>query len=129
MRVLVLLVLLSLGRSSPHEPRPVLDLIRDYETLMADQGDELDTEETGEDMISDADEDDDEDDDDEDDNDDDEEDCPSGCRCSPGVVQCSDKGLISVPEKIPRDTVMLDLQNNDITKVQENDFKGLTALW
>uniref|UniRef100_A0A3B4AXP2 LRRNT domain-containing protein n=1 Tax=Periophthalmus magnuspinnatus TaxID=409849 RepID=A0A3B4AXP2_9GOBI len=118
MRVLVLLLLLTLGRSSPHDPRRILNLIRDYETLMKGEGGRGD-------MMADDDDDDDYDDDD----DDDDEDCPSGCRCSPGVVQCSDKGLISVPEKIPPDTVMLDLQNNDITQIKEDDFKGLTGLY
>lgn len=37
-------------------------------------------------------------------------------------------GQISVPEKIPEDTVLLDLQNNDITEIKENDFKGLHKL-
>lgn len=39
------------------------------------------------------------------------------------------KGLISVPEKIPEDTVMIDLQNNDITEIKEDDFKGLHKLY
>lgn len=38
-------------------------------------------------------------------------------------------GLISVPEKIPEDTVMIDLQNNDITEIKEGDFKGLNKLY
>lgn len=38
-------------------------------------------------------------------------------------------GLISIPEKIPEDTVMIDLQNNDITDINENDFKGLNKLY
>lgn len=37
-------------------------------------------------------------------------------------------GQISVPEKIPEDTVILDLQNNDITEIKEDDFKGLHRL-
>lgn len=37
-------------------------------------------------------------------------------------------GLISVPEKIPEDTVIIDLQNNDITEIKEDDFKGLHKL-
>lgn len=37
-------------------------------------------------------------------------------------------GLISVPEKIPEDTVIMDLQNNDITEIKEDDFKGLHKL-
>lgn len=38
-------------------------------------------------------------------------------------------GLISVPEKIPEEIVLLDLQNNDITEINENDFKGLSKLY
>lgn len=38
-------------------------------------------------------------------------------------------GLISVPDKIPEDTVMVDLQNNDITEIKEDDFKGLHKLY
>lgn len=45
-------------------------------------------------MADSGDEDDDNDDDDNGDDDDydDDENCPSGCRCSPRVVQCSDMG-------------------------------------
>ncbi|KAF3856721.1 hypothetical protein F7725_017444 [Dissostichus mawsoni] len=38
------------------------------------------------------------------------------------------RGHISIPEKIPEDTVILDLQNNYITEIKENDFKGLKKL-
>ena len=38
-------------------------------------------------------------------------------------------GLISIPGKIPEDTVMIDLQNNDITDVGEDAFKGLNKLY
>lgn len=38
-------------------------------------------------------------------------------------------GQISVPEKIPEDTLLLDLQNNDITEIKEDDFKGLNRLY
>lgn len=38
-------------------------------------------------------------------------------------------GLISIPGKIPEDTVMIDLQNNDITEIKEDDFKGLHKLY
>ncbi|XP_035761502.1 biglycan b [Neolamprologus brichardi] len=34
-----------------------------------------------------------------------------------------------VPTNIPRDTKFLDLQNNRITEIKENDFKGLTNLY
>ncbi|TSM04857.1 Biglycan [Bagarius yarrelli] len=55
--------------------------------------------------------------------------CPFGCQCHLNVVQCSDLGLISVPQNIPADTKLLDLQNNRITELKENDFKGLTNLY
>lgn len=38
-------------------------------------------------------------------------------------------GQIAVPEKIPEDIVILDLQNNDITEIKEDDFKGLNKLY
>lgn len=38
-------------------------------------------------------------------------------------------GLTEVPKNIPQDTKFLDLQNNRITELKENDFKGLTNLY
>ena len=38
-------------------------------------------------------------------------------------------GLISVPDKIPVNTLMIDLQNNDITEIKEDDFKGMDKLY
>ncbi|TRY90642.1 hypothetical protein DNTS_003703 [Danionella cerebrum] len=55
--------------------------------------------------------------------------CPFACHCQLTVVQCSDLTLISVPNNIPRGTKLLDLQNNRITELKENDFKGLTNLY
>nr|XP_004558932.1 biglycan [Maylandia zebra] len=55
--------------------------------------------------------------------------CPFGCQCHLRVVQCSDLGFTEVPTNIPRDTKFLDLQNNRITEIKENDFKGLTNLY
>ncbi|XP_060792917.1 biglycan b [Neoarius graeffei] len=55
--------------------------------------------------------------------------CPFGCQCHLKVVQCSDLGLTSVPQNIPLDTKLLDLQNNRITELKENDFKGLRDLY
>ncbi|KAF6719708.1 Biglycan [Oryzias melastigma] len=55
--------------------------------------------------------------------------CPFGCHCQRKVVQCSDLGLTEVPRNIPPDTKFLDLQNNHITELRENDFKGLTDLY
>lgn len=54
--------------------------------------------------------------------------CPFGCQCHLRVVQCSDLGLTNVPENIPKDTTLLDLQNNKITELKENDFKNLKNL-
>lgn len=38
-------------------------------------------------------------------------------------------GLVSVPRDIPADTLMIDLQNNDITEIKEDDFKKLNNLY
>ncbi|XP_030626062.1 decorin [Chanos chanos] len=54
--------------------------------------------------------------------------CPFKCQCHLRVVQCSDLGLKSVPDNIPADSSLLDLQNNKITEIRENDFKGLKQL-
>ncbi|MBN3296810.1 decorin [Amia ocellicauda] len=54
--------------------------------------------------------------------------CPFKCQCHLRVVQCSDLGLKDVPDKIPSDTSLLDLQNNKITEIKENDFKSLRIL-
>ncbi|CAM4565303.1 unnamed protein product [Leuciscus chuanchicus] len=54
--------------------------------------------------------------------------CPFRCQCHLRVAQCSDLGLKNVPEKIPLDTTLLDLQNNKISEIRENDFKGLKSL-
>ncbi|XP_073324944.1 asporin [Pagrus major] len=115
MRVFLLLCLLALGNAKPYQPINVMDFMKNFDIMMADAGDD--------------DDDDDDDDKDDDDDDYDDENCPAGCRCSPGVVQCSDQGQISVPEKIPEDTLLLDLQNNDITEIKEDDFKGLNRLY
>ncbi|XP_006631163.1 asporin [Lepisosteus oculatus] len=55
--------------------------------------------------------------------------CPFGCQCTLRVVQCSDLGLKSVPNDISTDTLMIDLQNNKITEIKENDFKGMNKLY
>lgn len=54
--------------------------------------------------------------------------CPFRCQCHLRVVQCSDLGLKNVPEKIPADTTLLDLQNNKISEIREDDFKALKGL-
>ncbi|XP_030662678.1 biglycan [Nomascus leucogenys] len=55
--------------------------------------------------------------------------CPFGCHCHLRVVQCSDLGLKSVPKEISPDTTLLDLQNNDISELRKDDFKGLQHLY
>uniref|UniRef100_A0A8C5W5Y3 Biglycan n=1 Tax=Leptobrachium leishanense TaxID=445787 RepID=A0A8C5W5Y3_9ANUR len=55
--------------------------------------------------------------------------CPFGCHCHLRVVQCSDLGLTSIPKDIPKDTSLLDLQNNKITEIKKDDLKGLTKLY
>ncbi|KAM9525022.1 asporin [Salvelinus alpinus] len=106
MRGFLLLCLLALGHAKPYQPINVLDFMRDHEIMMQDA-----------------------DDDDDDDDDNSLTDCPFGCQCSLRVVQCSDLGLLSVPENIPADTLMIDLQNNDITEVKEDDFKGINKIY
>ncbi|XP_034020702.1 asporin isoform X2 [Thalassophryne amazonica] len=110
MKVLLLLCLLTLGNTKPYQSFKVSDLLDMYDIMMADS---------------------DEDDDDDDDEEFEEGDgnCPPGCHCSPRVMQCSDQGLISVPEKISEDTLLLDFQNNDITEIKENDFKNQHRLY
>ncbi|KAL6459605.1 hypothetical protein MHYP_G00313640 [Metynnis hypsauchen] len=54
--------------------------------------------------------------------------CPFRCQCHLRVVQCSDLGMKNVPEDIAADTTLLDLQNNKISEIRENDFKGLKGL-
>lgn len=34
-----------------------------------------------------------------------------------------------MPRDIPEDTLMIDLQNNDITEIKEGDFKKLSNLY
>ncbi|XP_069006425.1 asporin [Embiotoca jacksoni] len=109
MRFFLLLCLLALGNAKPYEPINVMDYMKNYDIMMADSDDN--------------------DDDADDYDDDDDDDCPANCRCTPRVLQCSDQGLISIPEKIPEDSVMIDLQNNDITEIKEDDFKGLSKLY
>uniref|UniRef100_A0A481D0A9 Biglycan n=1 Tax=Sus scrofa TaxID=9823 RepID=A0A481D0A9_PIG len=55
--------------------------------------------------------------------------CPFGCHCHLRVVQCSDLGLKAVPKEISPDTTLLDLQNNDISELRKDDFKGLQHLY
>eukprot|EP00062_Callorhinchus_milii_P024913 gi/632985324/ref/XP_007909617.1/ PREDICTED: leucine-rich repeat transmembrane protein FLRT1 [Callorhinchus milii] len=43
--------------------------------------------------------------------------CPSMCRCDNGFVYCNDRGLMSIPPKIPEDSTTLFLQNNRINNI------------
>lgn len=114
MKIFLLLTLLTLCHAKPYKPVNVMDFM------------------TNDIMQQDADDDDDDDDDDYKDYDDDDNfvsDCPEWCRCSKKVLQCSDQGLTKVPKNIPANTVLIDLQNNDITEIKEDDFKGLDHLY
>ncbi|XP_051551401.1 asporin-like [Myxocyprinus asiaticus] len=116
MKALLLLTLLTLCHTKPYKPINVMDFMKNNEIMQQDLGD----------------------DDDDDDGDDDDyaeyddnfvSDCPEWCRCSKRVLQCSDQGLTKVPKDIPANTVLIDLQNNDITEIKEDDFKGLVNLY
>ncbi|KAI7790800.1 asporin [Triplophysa rosa] len=113
MKVFLLLALLTLCHAKPYTPINVMDFMSDD--------------------IMQQDTDDDDDDDDYNDYDDDDDnfvpDCPDWCRCSKRVLQCSDQGLTKVPKDVPANTQLIDLQNNDITEIKEDDFKGLDHLY
>uniref|UniRef100_A0A8C1M304 Asporin (LRR class 1) n=1 Tax=Cyprinus carpio TaxID=7962 RepID=A0A8C1M304_CYPCA len=116
MKLLLLLTLLTLCHAKPYTPINVMDFIKDHDIMQQDAGD--------------FDDDDDDDGDDYDNYDDNFiSDCPEGCRCSKKVLQCSDQGLTKVPKNIPANTLLVDLQNNDITEIKEDDFKGLDNLY
>eukprot|EP00066_Takifugu_rubripes_P007463 XP_003973043.1 PREDICTED: asporin [Takifugu rubripes] len=125
MKVFLLLCLLTMGNAKPYQPFNVASFLKSNEIMMADSEDDDDDDDDDDDN----DDDDNDDDDEDDDNYDEDENCPSGCHCSPKVLQCSDQGQISVPEKIAEDTMIIDLQNNDITEIKENDFIGLHKLY
>ncbi|CAL8336077.1 unnamed protein product [Lota lota] len=122
MKLFLLLCLLALGNAKPYQPINVKEFLRNYDMMMADAGDDDDDDNN-------IDDDDDDEESEEEKEEEEVENCPAGCQCWPRVVQCSDQGLISIPGKIPEDTVMIDLQNNDITDINENDFKGLNKLY
>ncbi|TRZ01622.1 hypothetical protein DNTS_022974 [Danionella cerebrum] len=120
MKVLYLLALVTLCHTKPYKPINVMEFIEHNEIMQQDVGG--------------FDDDDDDYDDDDGNNYDDYEDnfvsdCPEGCRCSKKVLQCSDQGLMKVPKNIPANTLLVDLQNNDITEIKEDDFKGLDNLY
>ncbi|KAG5835857.1 asporin [Anguilla anguilla] len=115
MREIVLLCLLALCQAKPYEPINIMNFLRHHDIMQQDAGD---------------------------DDDDDsnllfpskgspppEPECPFGCQCFLRVIQCSDLGLKAVPKNIPKDALMIDLQNNKITEIKENDFKGIKNLY
>merc|ERR550539_962875 len=57
-------------------------------------------------------------------------DCPAECSCSSSgvVVDCSNRGLTKIPSPLPKDTVTLNLSNNNITAVQALDLSALRDL-
>ena len=59
--------------------------------------------------------------------------CPSVCNCtsnSNGVdVDCSGRGLHSIPNKLHSNTYILELQNNAISVIKDNTFNNLSSLY
>ncbi|KAG7478125.1 hypothetical protein MATL_G00077130 [Megalops atlanticus] len=118
MRGIILLSLLALCQAGPYKPINVLDIMRRHDIMQQDAAD-----------------------DDDDDNnflfpswasppsDAPDPDCPFACQCSLRVVQCSDLDLKAVPKNIPKDALMIDLQNNMIKEIKENDFKGINSIY
>ncbi|XP_039229234.1 protein slit isoform X3 [Drosophila yakuba] len=54
--------------------------------------------------------------------------CPRVCSCTGLNVDCSHRGLTSVPRKISADVERLELQGNNLTVIYETDFQRLTKL-
>jgi slit protein 2 len=56
--------------------------------------------------------------------------CPNLCACDPAEkkVDCSRRGLTSIPTGIPDSTKFLDLRANKLTKIDANSFSNLHAL-
>ncbi|KAF7634264.1 hypothetical protein Mgra_00006342, partial [Meloidogyne graminicola] len=54
--------------------------------------------------------------------------CPKNCFCAHSTVICKGIRLDNVPKNIPNDTTKLDLQGNRITKLNAEDFAGLSDL-
>uniref|UniRef100_A0A8C3P1U5 Slit homolog 1 protein n=1 Tax=Chrysemys picta bellii TaxID=8478 RepID=A0A8C3P1U5_CHRPI len=54
--------------------------------------------------------------------------CPALCTCSGTTVDCHGTGLRGVPKNIPRNTERLELNGNNITRINRNDFSGLKQL-
>ncbi|XP_015199619.1 leucine-rich repeat-containing protein 3-like [Lepisosteus oculatus] len=56
--------------------------------------------------------------------------CPEGCQCAwdSGTVHCANAGLREVPTDIPRDTVSLHLEGNQISTIPDGAFQNLPHL-
>jgi len=54
--------------------------------------------------------------------------CASSCSCLGSYVDCSNKGLINIPNDIPPWATKLHLQKNAITEIRPDDLKGLIEL-
>ncbi|XP_076469744.1 uncharacterized protein LOC143300070 [Babylonia areolata] len=56
--------------------------------------------------------------------------CPTSCTCFGGLIDCSKKGLLSVPSDLRHHdwVTRLELQSNGITALGPDDFKGLRKL-
>ncbi|KAK1151098.1 leucine-rich repeat-containing protein 3-like [Acipenser oxyrinchus oxyrinchus] len=56
--------------------------------------------------------------------------CPAGCHCAwdSGTVSCANAGLQEIPASLPRDTVALHLEGNQISTVRDGAFKNLPRL-
>ncbi|XP_064466119.1 protein slit-like isoform X2 [Ornithodoros turicata] len=54
--------------------------------------------------------------------------CPSECDCHGLTVDCSNRGLKFVPRNLPPEARRLDLEGNNLTIIQKDDFKGMKKL-
>ncbi|XP_056617252.1 slit homolog 1a [Triplophysa dalaica] len=54
--------------------------------------------------------------------------CPALCTCSGTTVDCHGLGIKTVPRNIPRNTERLELNGNNLTRINRNDFSGLKYL-
>uniref|UniRef100_UPI00358F6D58 decorin-like n=1 Tax=Myxine glutinosa TaxID=7769 RepID=UPI00358F6D58 len=57
-----------------------------------------------------------------------EQTCPFTCQCQPKLIQCSNVRFEEVPEKLPAELEILDLQDNKITEIKDDDFSNLVDL-
>ncbi|GFR95085.1 SLIT homolog 1 protein [Elysia marginata] len=54
--------------------------------------------------------------------------CPRQCHCSDGVVDCRQKRLTAVPDRIPQSAVEIRMEENRITKIHARAFADLNNL-